>query len=55
MSFDVQQGETAQNIVFQALRHAAVTETVVRHFRYTTESHYVVFIVWFYVFSNLKM
>ncbi|KAF3536450.1 hypothetical protein F2Q69_00024426 [Brassica cretica] len=26
------QGETAQNIVFQALRHAAVTETVVRHF-----------------------
>ncbi|WZZ36078.1 hypothetical protein YC2023_019479 [Brassica napus] len=32
------QGETAQNIVFQALRHAAVTETVVRHFRYTTDS-----------------
>uniref|UniRef100_A0A0D3AVU7 Uncharacterized protein n=1 Tax=Brassica oleracea var. oleracea TaxID=109376 RepID=A0A0D3AVU7_BRAOL len=28
------QGETAQNIVFQALRHAAVTETVVRHFSY---------------------
>ncbi|KAF3496940.1 hypothetical protein DY000_02053762 [Brassica cretica] len=34
----------AQKIVFQALREAMVTETVVRHFRYTTPSPSVIFI-----------
>lgn len=55
VSFDVQQRETAQKIVFHALREATVTETVVRQFRYTTQSPSVVFIVWFNVFSSLKM
>ena len=48
MSFDVsqeamQQRETAQKIALQALREATVTETVVRHLKYTTQSPFLLF------------
>ena len=52
----MQQRETAQKMALQALREATVTETVVRHLKYTTESLFCCFhcmVLWVFEFENV--